>query len=77
VTAVAAPASPHPQQQQHKSLSEQLSQLSLRYPAAAADSAAFKSWFPGLALSKTDVAQPRAVVLCFHRQVCGGSIIVC
>jgi hypothetical protein len=75
MTAAAAAPSTHSdtkqqqqQQQQGVSLAAQLSQLRLRYPAAAADPAAFNAWFPGLALSKTDVAQPQAVVLCFHRQ---------
>jgi endo-1,4-beta-D-glucanase Y len=59
------------QQKQHEKvdLADQLSQLSLRFPATAVDSAAFKAWFPGLALSGTDTALPQAVVLCFHRQV--------
>uniref|UniRef100_A0A383VJE5 Thioesterase domain-containing protein n=1 Tax=Tetradesmus obliquus TaxID=3088 RepID=A0A383VJE5_TETOB len=58
----------HHQQQQRQdiSLAEQLSQLSLRFPATGVHSAASRAWFPGLALSKTDVAQPQAVVLCFH-----------
>ncbi|WIA19313.1 hypothetical protein OEZ85_003946 [Tetradesmus obliquus] len=54
------------QQRQDISLAEQLSQLSLRFPTTGVDAAAFRAWFPGLALSKTDVAQPQAVVLCFH-----------
>ncbi|KAF6253165.1 Alpha/Beta hydrolase protein [Scenedesmus sp. NREL 46B-D3] len=52
------------QLQQEDNLAEQLSKLRLRY--CAADSAAFKAWFPGLALSRTDALQPQAVVLCFH-----------